>query len=390
MFDVVVVGGGIVGCATALSCAKRGMRTLLLERGAIAGETSSAGMGHLMLQPQPDVLARLTFASVMLWKRWCAELGTFTLDECGVLWLAEDAAGLVVCDRIAADFASLRIASTRLDGAGVRLHEPALAADLAGGLHCDFDAIVVPMRAAAAFVAAARQHGAEVRHGTPVLAITPDSRGRVAAVTTPAGSIATAAVVIAAGVWTPEVAALAGIHGVPIRPRRGDLAVTAPGSCPIRMQLLEVGYLASAGKGDPRTADPGSLALNVQPQARGTCLIGATRQFSGIDRRVDRGLLARSLRRAVRFVPALADAPLVRTWAGLRPWSPDRLPLVGPVPGRPGLWLASGHEGLGLTLAPITGEIIAGALRGEAPASAAAALLPARFGLHAGRVEAES
>jgi glycine/D-amino acid oxidase-like deaminating enzyme len=92
-------------------------------------------------------------------------------------------------------------------------------------------------------------------------------------------------------------------------------------------------------------------------------------------------LLARSLARAVRFVPALADALLVRTWAGLRPWTPDRLPLVGPVPGRAGLFLASGHEGLGLTLAPLTGEIVAGTLCGEPLVPDAVALLPGRFAL---------
>lgn len=381
MFDVAIVGGGIVGTATALSCAKRGLRTLLLERGAIAGETSSTGMGHLMLQPEPDTLARLTLASVLLWKLWRRELGTFALDECGMLWLAEDLAGLAVCARIAEQLRAVGVATEALDGDGVRALEPALAPDLAGGLHCDLDAIVVPMRAAAAFATAARERGATVRHGTPVVALVADSRGRIVGVRTPRETIEARSVVLAAGVWTPEVAALAGVDGVPIRPRRGDLAVTAPGSTPIRRQLLEVGYLASALTARDLDHDPGSQALNVQPQSRDTCLIGATRQLGDLDRRVDRTWLARSLARAVRFVPALADAPLVRTWAGLRPWTPDRLPLVGPVPGREGLLLASGHEGLGLTLAPLTGEIVAGTLCGESLVPEAAALLPGRFAL---------
>ena len=379
MFDVVIVGGGVVGCATALSCAQAGMRTVLLERGAIAGETSSTGMGHLMLQPEPLPLAQLTLASLRLWKHLHRELGTFALNECGMLWLAETRDELAVRDRIGRGLSALGVANESLAVDELVHLEPALARDIEGGLHCALDAVVVPMQATAALAAAARAHGADVRHGTPVVGIERDGGGCIVGVRTPVRVIPASAVVIAAGVWTPEVAALAGCEGVSIVPRRGDLAITAPGTCPIRMQLLEVRYLAAALAGDAGVSDPGTQALNVQPQARGTCLIGATRQLTGFDRRVDKELLARSLTRAVRFVPGLADVPLVRTWAGLRPMTKDRLPLVGPVLDQPGLWLASGHEGLGLTLAPITGDIVARSLRGAALAAHEKLLAPERL-----------
>ena len=115
-------------------------------------------------------------------------------------------------------------------------------------------------------------------------------------------------------------------------------------------------------------------------KTNGTCLIGSTRQFAGLGRVVDRDLLARSLERAVRFVPALAGARLTRTWAGLRPFTTDGLPIIGPVPEVPGLFMAAGHEGLGITLAPMTGELIAQAVKGQEPRLPLEQLALARFG----------
>jgi glycine/D-amino acid oxidase-like deaminating enzyme len=112
-------------------------------------------------------------------------------------------------------------------------------------------------------------------------------------------------------------------------------------------------------------ADAGAHAVNMQPQSLGSCLIGSTRQFRGMDRTLNRELLHRSLSRAARYAPALRDLPIVRTWVGLRPYSLDQLPLIGPWPELDGLWIASGHEGLGISLAPITGRLLAQQIAGR-------------------------
>src|SRR5262249_38399304 len=158
--------------------------------------------------------------------------------------------------------------------------------------------------------------------------------------------------------------AFAGLPRLPIVPRAGNLAITAHHATPIRTQLLEVAYLRfahGAAQADPtRTdADPGGHAVNMQPQSLGGCLIGSTPQVRGLDWRVAGGLLHRSRLRAARYAPALRDLPIVRTWAGLRPYSLDKQPLIGPWPALRGLWLAAGHEGLGVSLAPITGLLLA-------------------------------
>jgi glycine/D-amino acid oxidase-like deaminating enzyme len=152
----------------------------------------------------------------------------------------------------------------------------------------------------------------------------------------------------------------------------------------VRTQLLEVSYLRfahGAAQADPtRTdVDPGGHAVNLQPQSHGSCLIGSTRQFCGMKREVDRALLHRSLSRAARYAPGLRRAPVVRTWAGLRPYSIDKHPLIGEWPSLGGCWIAAGHEGLGITLAPITGLLIAQQIAGVPAAVDDTPYLPGRF-----------
>ena len=190
-------------------------------------------------------------------------------------------------------------------------------------------------------------------------------------------------VVVACGVWSPELAELAGQQPPPVFPRAGNLAITGHHATPIRTQLLEISYIRFAHgtvKVDPtRTDDPGGHAVNMQPQTHGGCLIGSTRQFRGMDRTLNKELLHRSLLRAQRYAPGLAAAPIVRTWVGLRPYAIDKHPLIGPWPGLAGLWVAAGHEGLGITLAPITGQLLAQQITGAATTIDPTPYLPARF-----------
>ena len=365
---------------------------VLVERGAIAGATSGSCMGHLMVVSKPPLLYRLTRDSVSLWHGLAEEVGGFEFNHTGALWLAEHAADFELLESLRETFGGFGDETELLDGRELRQREPGLAPDLAGALYYPPDAVVMPMLAAGALLRAAVEGGARIRTATEVVSVERGASGAVEAVRTDRGAIATGAVVNAAGVWAPPLVEGLGLPPVPIHPRRGDLAITMPRECPVRHQLLEVGYLrttTSAAVG-PEDAgdDPGANALNVQPQTNGTCLIGSTRQFAGLGRVVDRDLLARSLERAVRFVPALAGARLTRTWAGLRPFTTDGLPIIGPVSEVPGLFMAAGHEGLGITLAPITGELIAQALTGQEPRLPLEQLALARFGEAAEAAEA--
>ena len=121
-----------------------------------------------------------------------------------------------------------------------------------------------------------------------------------------------------------------------------------------------------------------SVAFNVQPRATGQVLIGSSRELAGWDPTTNDGVLRRMLERALDFMPALRDLSVVRTWTGFRPATPDKLPLIGAHSSRPGLWIAAGHEGLGITTSLGTARVLADLIVGRAPSITAAAFSPMR------------
>jgi glycine/D-amino acid oxidase-like deaminating enzyme len=160
---------------------------------------------------------------------------------------------------------------------------------------------------------------------------------------------------------------------LPIIPRKGHLAITdrAPGFC--RHQLVELGYFASA---HAMTSD--SVAFNVQPRPTGEVLIGSSRELAGWDASINRDVLRRMLDRAAQFMPALSRLPVVRTWTGFRPATPDKLPLIGRWDPTAGLWIATGHEGLGVTTSLGTARLLADLVVGRRPPIDATAFAPTR------------
>lgn len=182
------------------------------------------------------------------------------------------------------------------------------------------------------------------------------------------GGLRADVIVNAAGAAAPSLT-----PGLPIIPRKGHLVVTdrVPGFC--RHQVVELGYVQSA-----HALGDASVAFNVQPRSTGQILIGSSRELVGWDASINRDLLGRMLRRAVEFMPALADVPALRTWTGFRPATPDHKPLVGAWPDAPGVWIAAGHEGLGITMALGTGRLLTDLILGRRPAIDPTPYAPAR------------
>jgi len=176
------------------------------------------------------------------------------------------------------------------------------------------------------------------------------------------------AVVNAAGAAAPALT-----PEIPIVPRKGHLVITDryPGFC--RHQLVELGYLASA-----HTMTSESVAFNVQPRATGQLLIGSSRELAGWDPAINPTIVHRMLDRALDFMPALARVSAIRTWTGFRPATPDKLPLIGAWEETPGLWIAAGHEGLGITTALGTGQLLADLVLERTPAIDPAPFAPSR------------
>jgi glycine/D-amino acid oxidase-like deaminating enzyme len=205
----------------------------------------------------------------------------------------------------------------------------------------------------------ARRDGAEIQEGTRVERVGPGSV-TVLDRTGQRSTITAAAIVNAAGIDASTLTA-----GLPIVPRKGHLVITDrhPGIC--TSQLVELGYLRSAhAMGGASTA---STAFNVQPRATGQILIGSSRELVGRDPTINASLLRTMVQRAIEFLPGLAGCTALRAWTGFRPATPDNLPLIGRWNPVDGLWIAAGHEGLGITMALGTAELIVAGILERTP-----------------------
>jgi glycine/D-amino acid oxidase-like deaminating enzyme len=364
--DVVIVGAGIVGAACADFLAREGVAVLVLESRYASAGVTSAGMGHIVVMDDSPAQLALTAQGRRLWAELVGELPSDCEDDpCGTLWIAADDAEMASVRAKAEALSKHGIETRILSERELAAAEPNLRPGLAGALLVPDDRVIYPPAAARRLLDRAKAKGARLREGVEAVAIEA-RRVRLRDET-----IEAAAVVNAAG---PEAARLT--PGLPIRPRKGHLVITDryPGFC--RHQLVELGYLKSAhGSSTP------SVAFNVQPRATGQILLGSSREFAGFDDSVNTALLSRMVRRAIDYMPAISRLSAVRVWTGLRPATPDKLPLIGRwAEGRSeGPWIAAGHEGLGITTAPATGQLLAELLRGARPTIDAAPYDPARF-----------
>ncbi|MGW1713845.1 NAD(P)/FAD-dependent oxidoreductase [Streptomyces sp. NPDC002156] len=378
--DVVVIGAGMVGAACALYLARAGLATLVLDRGAVAGGTTGAGEGNLLVsdkEPGPEL--DLALLSARLWHDLAAEPGlggAVEFEAKGGIVVASDAEGMAALAGFAAGQRAAGIEAETVDVGQLADLEPHLAPDLAGGVLYPQDCQVMPSLAAAQVVRAARRAGAELRTGTAVTDILCAPDGSVRGVRTAEhGDIHTPAVVNAAGTWGGEVAALAGVH-LPVLPRRGFVLVTEPlppGT--VRHKVYAADYVADVASGD---AGLQSSAV-VESTAAGPVLIGASRERVGFDRTFSLPVVRRLAAQATALFPVLGSVHAMRAYLGFRPYMPDHLPAIGADPRAPGLYHACGHEGAGIGLAVGTGQLIAQSLAGKRPDLDLAPFRPDRF-----------
>ena len=362
-----MIGAGVVGAACALAAARAGLRVTVLDRGPVAGGTTGAGEGNLLVSdkpPGPEL--DLALLSLRLWVELDEHVravtgGGFELELKGGLVVAADPAALPGLAALASDQRRAGVEAAEVSAGDLAQHEPHLAPGLAGAVLYPQDAQVQPMLAAARLLQAARRSGARVRTGVAVTGMLRDGE-RVVGVRTPEGDIPAGAVLNAAGTWGGDVAALAGVH-LPVLPRRGVVLVTQPLPPLVRHKVYAAEYVA-----DVASADAGLESSAVVEGTRaGTVLIGASRERVGFERTMPLPVVRRLAAQAVRLFPVLEDVTLLRSYAGFRPYCPDHLPVIGPDPRAPGLLHACGHEGAGVGLAAATGHLLARVLTGGDP-----------------------
>lgn len=365
--DVVVIGGGAIGCATAWELARRGARVTLLERGVPGRESTWAAAGMLSPlgeSPRDDAYLALSIASLDRYAAFAESLQAAIGEDLeyrtdGKLYVALEEAKRPALDAVFGRGAAFGV--ERLDAERARSLEPALSESVTGAVLVRRDHRIDNRRLGAALAAAAASAGVDVRAHTPAREVrtTPRPGGGVAVreVVDDAGTaIPARSVVIAAGAWSGALAGLA--YPVPVRPVRGQMFSVRAG---------EVAPCEAAGapllERVIMTSD-----CYVIPRANGTVLVGATVEDVGFAPGPTPFGIRTLAAAAAAALPVLGELPIVETWAGYRPGTPDEMPILGADPDVEGLYYATGHFRSGILLAPITAEIIADLITGAAPA----------------------
>jgi glycine oxidase len=350
--DVIIIGGGVVGCSIALRLARAGVRCTVVERSVPGAEASSAAAGILAPQAEaegPGPFLTLCLRSRALYPQFVAEVEALSglpvsFRPSGVLHLAFTQASLDNLRTRVEVQRGVGLSADLLDADSVLQLEPSVNPAVLGAASFPMDASVdnrLLMRALS--IATARVGvGFVSGHVRAVL----DVGGRAAGVDVDGDRLPADAVVVAAGAWTGLVPG-AGVSPRSVRPARGQMVMLRT-----RLPVLERVVFSDQGYLVPRTD--------------GHLVAGSTLEFQGFAKEVTPAGLARILALALEIVPLLADAPVVETWAGLRPFTEDHLPILGPGP-VPGLFLASGHFRNGILLAPVTAELLTQVLLGHPP-----------------------
>jgi len=380
--DVVVVGAGIVGAATARELAVRGVRVALLDRGEVSGGTTGLGEGNVLASdkdagPELD----LTIAGLAVYDELDRRLGEEAqIRRKGAFIVHPDAATWSAEPERVARLRAAGVACELVDGDAVREREPLLVGPLHGASFFPGDVQCAPRAITRALVREAAAADAEVRTGTVVEAISIDRARRVRGVRLAGAERVTApAVVLAAGAWSAALAATAGL-ALPVEPRWGQLVqLAAPegGAGPrlVRHKIVDGSYLGSVSSAEAAL----QVTTVIETTWEGDVLVGSSRARRGFDTAVDPDVSTAMVDRAARLMPRLRELPVAAAWSGLRPWLPDHLPAIGPSARVPGLWAATGHEGAGVALGPVTGRVVAQAFCGERPAVRLAPFHPDRF-----------
>ena len=365
IFDAAIAGGGIVGAACALACAARGLSVALVERDVLGSGATAAGMGHIVVMDDSEAQFALTRYSQQLWQRMVPQLpASAEYEQRGTLWIAADSEEMEAAERKHAWYTAHSVPCTLLTAEQLRQAEPNLADGLAGALLISEDAVVYPPAVALGLARRAQALGSRLVMCKTVRAI-----GNGSLALDDGTEIRAQRVILALGAESVSLR-----PALPIRKRKGHLVITDRYPDFVRHQLVELGYLKSA-----HSVSSDSVAFNVQPRRTGQLLIGSSRQFGADSTEVDQHILAAMLARARVYLPAVARLSAIRVWTGFRAATPDKLPLIGPDTGDPTLWLATGHEGLGITTSLGTAELLADLITNRQPAIAPEPYLPSRY-----------
>jgi glycine/D-amino acid oxidase-like deaminating enzyme len=363
-YDVLIVGAGIVGAACANELSRRGLSLAIVGQDLVGDGATAAGMGHIVVMDDSEAQFALTRYSQQLWQELRPELpDDVEYEQCGTIWVAADEEERIEVRRRQSFYSKRGVPTEVLDTKALQSAEPNLRPGMIGGLLVPEDGVLYPPCAARFLVERAQEQGAKLRLGVPAVQI---GQGQVRMAD--GTEISAGIIVNAAGASSADLT-----PGLQIKKRKGHLVITDRYPGFLRHQLVELGYLKSA-----HSVSSDSVAFNVQPRRTGQILIGSSRQYGAEHKGVDNFMLVRMLQRAQEYMPGLVQMSTVRTWTGFRAATPDKLPLIGPWTGDKSIFLATGHEGLGITTSLGTARILADQITGTRPEIPIEPYLPSR------------
>ena len=383
--SVIVVGGGIVGTSTAYYLAKMGVHVTLLEAEDIASGTSGACDRAIMLQSKtPGPMLELALESAGMYAGLEAELeADLEYRQGGGMILVETAEEMEAIKTLVGRQRQAGLDVALLSAEETRERQAGLSEHVLGSTWWARDAEVNPLNVCFGMAKSARRLGALIRLGMRATGLI-SQQGRVVGVEFGQERVYADAVVVALGVWTPELLRTIGAD-VPITPRRGQILVSERVPAFVHSNVLSGAYIAAKhakSSGGDKPADPAGVGLSLGQTASGSLLIGGSREFVGYDLRSTAEVIRAIGQSAVRLFPAMAGIRVVRAFAGLRPYTPDGMPIIGPVEEWPGLYVAAGHEGDGIALGPVTGRIMANLASGRDPGWDIGPFALSRFAKH--------
>lgn len=335
---VVVIGGGIVGASTAYMLSREGVAVTLVEAREIGGGATAAGMGHIVVMNESPAEFAFTKYARALWDELARDIeGDFDYTKTGTLWVAVDEEEMAHVRPLCSFYMANGVEAELLDAWQVAEAEPQLRRDVVGALRVPGDAVVFAPAAAKRLA-----QFAELVSGRVVGL----AENEVALAN--GGVLHADAIVCANGFEAKDF-----FPNLALRPRKGHLALAVGYEGFVAHDLIELGYLKSA-HGDAQE----SVAFNVQPRTEGRLLLGSSRQYGVTDPAIEEHMMAKMLARVTEYLPALHSPQIERTWTGFRAATPDKLPYIGLAPGMTSVYLATGHEGLGITGALATGALL--------------------------------
>lgn len=382
--DVVVVGAGIVGLSAAYYLAKKGVSVTVLEARDIAAGASGACDGNIMVQSKrPGLVLEFGKAAAELYPRLIDELGVdVEYQRHGSLVIFEDDADLLLMKPIMGGQRDAGLDVQFLSRQEALEIQPGLGPSVVAASFVADDANVNQLALCFALAEAAHGRGVQFRFGATVSGVIA-RQGRVCGVRADNEDIHTSTVLLAAGVWSPEIARTVGVD-LPITPRKGHILVTEKRRPLARTSLLSPSYIrhkhqATTVASRPTTSED-NVSFSLDQTLSGTLLIGSSREFLGFDDATSPEIIRKIARTAVRLFPPLADLHVIRSFAGLRPSTPDGRPILGQASSCQGLFIAAGHEGDGIALGPITGKVMADLISDGACDWDLSGFSPERFG----------